>query len=330
MRSRGGPPLAELTNDFAWSKSRDEAFQACPRQYYFKYYGFWGGWEYSAPERTRQLYVLSKLQSRPMWAGATVHSCIERTLKNLRRGIDVLNPEKIIEVTISQMRDGFKSSREGTYWDKPKTCALFEHEYGLPVPDAAWRQTAEDVKACLHSFYTSDLFARLRALARDAWLEVEEFSSFTLDGVKVWAVIDCSFRDGALVDIYDWKTGRSVREQSTIQLKCYAIYAHETWGVLIENVRVAEYYLMADSVRDYRVTASDVEDTRAYIRGSVADMRSLLADVTHNEPLAESAFEKTDDRKTCRRCNFVGVCRRELVAEMRSGGRDGLDDSEGE
>jgi len=310
--------LAELKNEFAWSKSRDGTLQECPRQYYFRYYGGWGGWKVGAPERTRRLYVLGKLQTRAMWAGSTVHGCVERTLRNLRRGIDVLNPEKIARLAIGQMRAGYRSSREGKYRDNPKSCALFEHEYGLAVSDEQWRQTARDVEACLHTFYTSDLFARLRALSRDAWLEVEEFSSFMLDGVKVWAVIDCSFRDGALVDIYDWKTGRREAEESTVQLKCYALYAHATWGVSFENVRVAEYYLLNNHVRDHRVTEGDVEDARAYIRGSVEDMRSLLVDVTHNEPLAERAFEKTDDTRRCRRCNFVGACRPEVAEALRA------------
>ena len=309
--------MAKLTNDFAWSKSRDEAFRACPRRYWFKYYGMWGGWEYGADERTRRIYVLSKLQTRPMWAGSAVHSCIERTLKNLHRGIDVLEPQKIIEVTVARMRDDFKSSRARRYRDKPKTCALFEHEYEMPVSDEQWRQTAEDVKACLHTFYTSELFARLRAVPRAEWLEVEQFSSFALDGVKVWAVVDCSFRDGALVEIYDWKTGRTVAEESTIQLRCYALYAHAAWGAAIENVRVAEYYLLLDRMQDYTVSASDVEDARAYILGSVADMRSLLADVESNDPLAESAFTKTDNPRECRRCNFVRLCRREVAEELK-------------
>ena len=309
--------MAELTNDFAWSKSRDEAFQTCLRRYWFKYYGFWGGWEHGADARTRRLYVLSKLQTRQMWAGSAAHTCIERTLRNLQRGIDVLEPQKIIEVTVSQMREGYKSSRAKRFWDKPKTCALFEHEYAMPVPDEEWRKTAENVKSCLHTFYTSALFARLRGVPRADWLEVEQFSSFRLDGVKVWAVIDCSFRDGAQVDIYDWKTGQNVSEESTIQLRCYALYAQDTWGVAIDNVRVAEYYLLLDRMQDYRVTASDVADAKAYIQGSVADMHSLLADVEHNEPLAESAFTRTDTLTACRRCNFVGLCRPEVAAELK-------------
>ena len=65
--------MTEFRNDFSWSKSRDEVFQTCPRQYYFNYYGYWGGWEESAPERTRQIYVIKKLKNRFMWAGEKVH-----------------------------------------------------------------------------------------------------------------------------------------------------------------------------------------------------------------------------------------------------------------
>jgi len=40
--------MSEIRNEFSWSKSRDEIFQTCPRQYYFNYYGYWGSWEKGA------------------------------------------------------------------------------------------------------------------------------------------------------------------------------------------------------------------------------------------------------------------------------------------
>ena len=63
----------------------------------------------------------------------------------------------------------------------------------------------------------------------------------------------------------------------------------------------------------YSVADGDVADARTTIRGSVADMRSLLADVTHNEPLAEGAFEKTTNERACRRCKFLRLCRPDLL-----------------
>ena len=36
--------MATFKNEFSWSKTRDETFKSCPRQYWFAYYGFWNGW----------------------------------------------------------------------------------------------------------------------------------------------------------------------------------------------------------------------------------------------------------------------------------------------
>ena len=119
--------MSTFKNEFSWSISRDRVFQTCPRQYYFNYYGYWGGWEINAPQRVRQIYVLKKLINRYMWAGAKVHDCIERTLTNLQRGISVLDVDQIVDITLNQMREEFRSSREKRYLTHPKTCALFEH-----------------------------------------------------------------------------------------------------------------------------------------------------------------------------------------------------------
>ncbi len=176
--------MNEFRNEFSWSKSRDEIFQTCPRQYYFNYYAYWGGWEKDAPERTRQIYVLKKLKNRYMWAGEKVHGCIKHTLINLRRGISVLDVDDIISITINQMREEFRSSRERRYHVYPKTCALFEHEYELDLADDQWKAVVEEVEQCLRNFYRSEIFSMLKEITRERWLEVEDFSFFYLDETK--------------------------------------------------------------------------------------------------------------------------------------------------
>ena len=43
---------------------------------------------------------------------AKVHDCIERTLTNLQRAISVLDVDQIVDITLNQMREEFRSSRE--------------------------------------------------------------------------------------------------------------------------------------------------------------------------------------------------------------------------
>jgi putative transposase len=82
--------MAELKNEFSWSKTRDEVFKTCPRQYWFAYYGYWNGWLDKVQERTRQIYILKNLKNRQIvgWSmGETLNYGIfaEALEKALRR-----------------------------------------------------------------------------------------------------------------------------------------------------------------------------------------------------------------------------------------------------
>lgn len=301
--------MTEIRNEFSWSKSRNEVFETCPRQYYFNYYAYWGGWEKGAPKRTRQIYILKNLKNRYMWAGSRVHDCIKHTLKNLQRDISVLDANDIIEITIKKMREDFRSSRKKRYLDHSKTCALFEHEYDVKLADAQWKRTADDVEKCLRNFYDSEIFSMLKELPSENWLEVEDFSSFDLNGRKVWAVIDCSFRtDDDGVVIIDWKTGRNTSKDLSLQLSCYAMYGMEKWGVKPEKIKLIEHSLLSNQSADFSVTRGEISDTKTYIQGSIADMESLLVDVEKNVSKEERFFKKIKDRRLRERCNFRKVC----------------------
>ena len=295
-------------NEFSWSKSRDEIFRTCPRQYYFNYYAYWGGWQQNAPEKTKQIYILKNLKNRYLWRGDNVHQCIKHTLKNLQRGISVLDVDEIVSITIDKMRDDFRSSKKKQYLMHPKSCALFEHEYDADIPDSEWKKVAEDVEQCLRNFHGSEMFALLRGLPQEKWLEIEKFSFFYLDDIKIWAVLDCSFRTDDGITIIDWKTGRATSKDLSLQLSCYAMYCQDKWGVKPENIRLVEYNLLSDQKAEFTITEGGIKDTTSYIKGSVAGMKSLLVDVDDNVPKDEKSFKKTEDDRIRDKCNFKKVC----------------------
>jgi CRISPR/Cas system-associated exonuclease Cas4 (RecB family) len=149
----------------------------------------------------------------------------------------------------------------------------------------------------------------LKELPSEMWLEIEDFSSFYLDQTKIWAVLDCSFRtDDGGVTIIDWKTGKSMSEDVSMQLSCYAMYAMEKWGVEPEKVKLIEYNLLANKGIEFTVTAAEVENAKTYIAGSIADMHSLLVDAEDNVPKEEQFFQKVEDERIRLNCNFIKVC----------------------
>ena len=106
-----------------------------------------------------------------------------------------------------------------------------------------------------------------------------------------------------------WKTGKSLPEDLPIQLCCYAFYALEKWRVEPESLRVIEYNLNFNKASEFSVTHEDLEDIQGYIRGSVKDMRSLLADPENNVPFEEELFSRVEDEQVSLRCNFRRVCK---------------------
>jgi len=66
----------------------------------------------------------------------------------------------------------------------PKSCALFEHEYDVDLSNAEWKKIADEVEQCLRNFYGSEVFAVMKDLSQEKWLEVENFSYFYLVPVE--------------------------------------------------------------------------------------------------------------------------------------------------
>lgn len=304
----------KLENIFSWSKTRDDVFRMCLRRYFYEYYASWGGWEEKAPPLTREIYLLKKLKTRHMWAGDLVHRAIQRSITNMIRKIPVLEAERIIEITLNMMRNEFRSSRRQNY-RKVRSLGLFEHEYGIPVPDEQWREVAANVENCLRNFYASPLFAALAALDSGNFLEVETLSHFDFEGTRCWVVLDAAYRDETGINIVDWKTGRQAPGGNELQLAGYALYAAEAWGADPAELTLMEYNLFHDRLHHYKADRATIERTRSYIRGSIADMQSLLTDARENMPLPEDRFMKVEKEDICSTCNFQKVC----LPEFRRG-----------
>jgi CRISPR/Cas system-associated exonuclease Cas4 (RecB family) len=97
-------------------------------------------------------------------------------------------------------------------------------------------------------------------------------------------------------------------EDVSMQLSCYAMYAMEKWGVDPEKVKLIEYNLLANQGVEFNVSAAEIENTKAYIAGSIADMQSLLVDAGENVPKEEAAFQTVEDERVRADCNFRKVC----------------------
>ena len=304
--------MADLSNEFSWSRSRDATFQDCRRKYYLHYYGAWGGWAADAAAVVRLLYVLKQLASRQMWGGRVVHDAIEMALHVYQQGRDV-PVEPFVADVIERMRGEWRSSRAGRYRDSPKTLALFEHEYAVDLKPEAWQALSRNVSTCLRNFFRLPLLAEVRKTAPEHW-SIEHWSKvFDFEGTPVWSAPDFGFwNDAGRLTLVDWKTGASDADATAFQLGCYALYAREVLGVPAAQVVLLEVNLREPTVTPLAWDDGRLEAIREQLRLSIRSMRAYLAEPAANVARQED-FERTEELRICRWCNFRRVCRPELV-----------------
>ena len=295
-------------NDFSWSVSRDAVFKTCRRKYYYQYYGSWGGWSFDAENKTRTIYILKQLKNRQMWAGTIVHEAIENVLKGLQDGVKI-DKNEIIEATLGLMREEFKSSLAKMYLMKPKTCALFEHEYQLPVSDVEWKKNSEHVVSCLKTFFDSKVYKEIIQMSLDQWLEVEEFSSFYDEGIKIYSVFDFACRKNEVVYIYDWKTGKDKHETHKLQLACYGKFAILKWDLNPNQVQLREFNLSDGKIHVLSFDEFDLAGIQKHIRNSIENMLNCHEDRQKNTAV-EERFAFCENRKICEYCNYLKICPR--------------------
>ncbi|HEX7786523.1 MAG TPA: PD-(D/E)XK nuclease family protein [Methylomirabilota bacterium] len=303
--------MADLANEFSWSRTRDNAFQECRRRYYYQYYGAWGGWAADSDPLVRRLYILKQLATRQMWAGRLVHEAIERALLALRDGHG-LSEASLIEHTVRQMREEWKGSRDGVYRESPKRPSLFEHEYAVAIRDTEWQALRDHVVRCLRNFHRLAVLGEIKRTPTERWIFIEDIGSFPFEGTRVFTAPDFGYWSHAdRLQLLDWKTGGG-GDDASLQLGGYALYALEVLGVDPARVDLHEVNLREAKVTTHPWDAASLDRVREHIRLSVRSMKAYLKDPDRN--LAEeSGFEKTEDLRICRWCNFRAVCRPELA-----------------
>ena len=301
--------MGQLENVFSWSKSRDEEFRECRRKYYYNRYAAWGGWDLKAPPRTRLFYVLRNLKNRWAWKGERVHHAIEMVLKHLRAGNPVSLPEAEQRLT-ETMRADYRSSKAKKYFEDPKkNLGLFEHEYEKPVTDETWKKIHDEAVGCLRNFCASAFYRELELEDKKSWLLIEDLEEFDYSGARIYVKLDFARRKDGVIEIYDWKTGKSDTEAS-VQIGTYAMYAMQKWKAPLEEIRA---YLMnvgqpLSFAREAPMTASLLEETKSAIASSVDAMHKLLTDPVKNIPRPEGDFAYTENSRLCDFCNFRQAC----------------------
>lgn len=303
--------MSDFKNKFSWSKSRDTLFGECKRQYYYNYYGSWGGWDKKTDRVTRMLYVLKNLNTRPQWKGTSVHEEIARVLRELNSTGKLTPIEKSIKRMSELMRGEFKESRTRSYWLKEgslrNSAALFDHEYMTDLTDDVWREVHDDGVLCIRNFYESTVLEQLTSADETPIITIDKQkpTSFYIGDNKIYVNLDLAYESLGMLEIVDWKTGKS--ESDNLQFLVYTIYAEQELNYPLHKVRLTEYNLHLQEPILHTFSPEEIEEAKGYIAGSIQEMKELLLDPSQNTARM-SDFKRVDNESVCNLCNFKKIC----------------------
>ena len=298
--------MSNFQNEFSWSPSRHRMFESCKRQYYFNYYGSWGGWNKHADAQTQLLYRLKKITTVPQLVGAVVHDAISHALRALQVGRPI-HPSDIETYAQKVFHQHLLVSKKQRWrYSASQYTNLFEHYYNEPFTETDQNKSANHISTSLNAFFASDAYATLQSARPEDYLTVEKLTSFVLADTKIWVVLDVAIRRNKSVYIFDWKTGRE-RQADRHQLAVYALYATSQWGVALSNLQLQDIYLQTNTEQTLDLSPDDLDQTRIFVTESVQKMRALLNDPEQNTA-SQDTFPMTTNTHLCTTCPFKAVC----------------------
>lgn len=308
---------------WSWSFSRQQMFAACPRRYYYNYYLSHNGWESEAPQEAALAYRLKKLTNIYLVLGDAVHKSAAALVEKINRGQALPQAAQVEEEVRRQLRRVWISSRDqkDLFLKRPNRVEmLHEFYYGQGPSAAVVAQINSRVQETAGALVNSQLWPELR----DGGAEIiacEQFDTFQIGNTPVYAVPDLLFRDlqNRWV-IVDWKTGQASGDDRE-QIALYALYAHKKHGVPAQSLLGRLEYLNLESSRKLTFTAKDLQAVEEQARGSMAQMRTYLADSQRNVAKSQGHFPLTSRRSQCPGCNFYQLCQGELEQSAPSAKR---------
>ena len=298
--------MIEFKNDFSWSFSRHRKFDTCKRQYFYHYYGSWGGWKRFADEFVQKLFLLKKMTTLPMLAGEVSHRMVSVVLEALKEGREMLMENAEAEV-IQFFKKAWRESKSGEWKTGSKSIThLFEHYYDESPTDDELLKIKDVMIKSIRGFYFSDSFAFIKTLSPREWLCKEDFDSFDFNSTRVWVKLDFAVKHGKRINIYDWKTGEKISENET-QLAVYALYAISKWGIDLKDLRLFDIYLKKQLPVKVKVNKALINDAEDVMNQSIGEMRELLDDEFENQASIHN-FPMVENKPVCKRCFFKEIC----------------------
>jgi PD-(D/E)XK nuclease superfamily len=313
-----------------WSISRDQVLQTCERKYYFQYLA--PAKINSRDETLREIALLKKLKSIPMWQGELFHSLVAGYLESVRRKTPG-HPLALLHKVKAKIKREWEESASTLVRSSARSVnaggnvTLFEHEYNEIPMDVDYSEVTHHVENLFWKFVAwveEQGLVRSIQQAKNVWIEPQTFGpqapGFEVDGVKVLIKVDLALLTcDEQFEIFDWKTGAlpshaaGAMSQAEFQVAVYQLWPHLAFHHPLDAIQAHLVYIGADSVsqQTFDIDQNVLAYTLSLVRRSIAQV--LFYDNGYqNAELSLDDFDFAATPSACQKCSFKRLCQRTL------------------
>ena len=292
--------------EFSWSSSREKEWERCRREYWYSRYASWGWWKEKPKGQKYEIMIHKSLTSLPAFTGDCVHKALELWFQSKKKGNE-LSAKDLYDKSVEIFREGWRQSAGEDWKARPnKSIHLQEHHFGEEIVKSQTESARLLLEQCANYFVKSSDLAMVREVNPKQYLSLETLGTYLFEGVKVYAVPDFAYHDGATVHIWDWKTGKP-REEDMYQLYTYALYGREKWSASLDNTVLHVAYLGEGHVNTTEVDLRYLSYVEQRMSLAMHQMFDSHYDPDKEGPIMSNWPASPESRK-CGKCRFRSLC----------------------
>jgi len=305
-----------------WSISSFKEFQKCERKWFLD-----KKLSSRSPKSIyrQQVYFLSQLETIDAWRGQIVdytlsEYVIPKMQKKQTPSYDATfdYARKIMKARYDfALSEGHKEPKLKKTEHYYEYAPLYDVEYPSGDLKPKLKKAWDEIVVSLTNFYNNkELIADLK---KANYLITQRTLQYDSHDTTIRGVPDLiAFYPDEPPHIYDWKVHSSDTKTYTEQLLIYAQSLVTCWshsdfeeyikGYKVNDIRLSEFQLLTNKIRNYSVTEDYIERINDYIAGSIEKM-TLKSCHKKFEELSIDDFEKTPNLDNCQSCPFKKICK---------------------
>lgn len=303
--------------NLSWSYHRSQTKRICKRKWFYQYASRNEPFE-------RKAELLKELSTPQIEVGNLVQNAIEAELFHFKtNGVSgdlselIDTASTLFSEIIANSPRSVESMRRNI---KPtsKSVALSSDFYGQPLDQKLLDRCQTSIGICLSKWWQSEVRAQVLASPQADWQHLKKpgstaknFNEWKLEGFKIYSPLDFYFKQGTILHILDWKTGRPKNHSE--QLGVYALFASKKLKIPLEQITVQAVELLRDAPFIPRpISPIELESTRDTILREIEEEKALIqVEESNRGPIYHASitdYPATPHPGKCSNCNYRWIC----------------------